>query len=31
LNEKQSQSLLNDCEELQKMLISAIKTTKSSE
>ena len=31
LNEKQSQSLLDDCEELQKMLISAIKTTKSSE
>lgn len=31
LNEKQSQSLLDDCEELQKMLISAIKKTKSSE
>ncbi len=31
LSEKQSQSLLDDCEELQKMLISAIKTTKSSE
>ncbi len=28
LNEKQSKSLLDDCEELQKMLISAIKTTK---
>ena len=28
LNEKQAQSLLEDCEELQKMLISAIKTTK---
>ena len=31
LNEKQSQSLLDDCEELQKMLVSAIKTTKASE
>ena len=31
LNEKQSQSLLDDCEELQKMLIAAIKTTKSTE
>lgn len=31
LSEKQSQSLLDDCEELQKMLISAIKTTKSTE
>ena len=31
LSEKQSQSLLDDCEELQKMLIAAIKTTKSSE
>ena len=31
LSEKQSQSLLDDCEELQKMLISAIKTTKSSD
>ena len=31
LSEKQSQSLLDDCEELQKMLISAINTTKSSE
>ena len=31
LSEKQSQSLIDDCEELQKMLISAIKTTKSSE
>ncbi len=31
LSEKQSQSLLDDCEELQKMLISAIKTSKSSE
>jgi four helix bundle protein len=31
LSEKQSQSLLDDCEELQKMLISAIKTTKSAE
>ncbi len=31
LSEKQAQSLLDDCEELQKMLISAIKTTKSKE
>ena len=31
LSEKQAQSLLDDCEELQKMLVSAIKTTKSSE
>lgn len=31
LNEKQSQSLLDDCEELQKMFISAIKTTKSTD
>lgn len=31
LSEKQSQSLLDDCEELQKMLISAIKTTKSTD
>ena len=31
LSEKQSQSLIDDCEELQKMLVSAIKTTKSSE
>lgn len=31
LSEKQAQSLLNDCEELQKMLISAIKTTKAAE
>ena len=28
LSEKQAQSLLNDCEELQKMLISSLKTTK---
>lgn len=31
LNEKQAKSLLDDCEELQKMLISAIKNTKSTE
>lgn len=31
ISEKQGKSLLDDCEELQKMLISAIKTTKSSE
>jgi len=31
LSEKQSKSLLDDCEELQKMLISAIKNTKSSD
>lgn len=30
LSEKHSSSLLTDCEELQKMLISAIKKTKSS-
>ena len=30
LNEKQAQSLLNDCEELQKMLIASLKSTKSS-
>ena len=28
LNEKQAQSLLDDCEELQKMLVSALKTTR---
>ena len=28
LNEKQAQSLLNDCEELQKMLIASLKSTK---
>ena len=28
ITEKQAESLLNDCEELQKMLISSIKTTK---
>lgn len=28
ISEKQSGSLLNDCEELQKMLISSLKTTK---
>ncbi len=28
LNEKQAQSLLDDCEELQKMLISSIKSTR---
>lgn len=28
LNERQAQSLLDDCEELQKMLISSLKTTK---
>lgn len=28
LSEKQAESLLNDCEELQRMLISAIKTSK---
>jgi len=31
INDKQFQSLIDDCEELQKILISAIKTTKSSE
>ena len=31
LNERQAQSLLTDCEELQKMLISSLKTTRSSE
>lgn len=31
LNEKQAKSLLDNCEELQKMLISAIKNTKSTE
>ena len=31
LNDKQAQSLLDDCEELQKMLISSIKSTKSAE
>ena len=31
LSEKQSQSLLDDCEELQKMLISSIKSTKTVE
>ncbi len=31
LNEKQVQSLLGDCEELQKMLISSIKSTKNIE
>lgn len=31
LSEKQSQSLLNDCEELQKMLISSIKSTRNVE
>lgn len=29
LSEKQAQSLLDDCEELQKMLISSLKTTRS--
>jgi four helix bundle protein len=28
LNEKQFQSLLNDCEEIQKILISTLKTTR---
>lgn len=28
LSEKQAQSLLDDCEELQKMLIAALKTTR---
>lgn len=31
LSETQARSLLDDCEELQKMLIAAIKTTRSSE
>lgn len=31
ITEKESKSLLADCEELQKMLISAIKTTRQSE
>ena len=31
LNEKQSQSLLNDCEELQKLLIASLKTAKKSD
>lgn len=31
ISDKQFQSLIQDCEELQKILISAIKTTKSSE
>ena len=31
INDKQFQSLISDCEELQKILISAIKTTKSTE
>lgn len=31
INDKQFQSLIQDCEELQKILISAIKTTKSTE
>jgi four helix bundle protein len=31
LSEKQSQSLLDDCEELQKMLISSLKTVEKSE
>lgn len=31
LSEKQAQSLLNDCEELQKLLISSLKTIKKSE
>lgn len=31
LNETQARSLLDGCEELQKMLIAAIKTTRSSE
>ena len=30
LSEKQAQSLLDDCEELQKMLISSLKTAKKS-
>ncbi len=31
LNEKQAQSLLNDCEELQKLLIASLKTAKKSD
>lgn len=31
LNDKQFESLISDCEELQKMLISSLKTTKKSE
>jgi four helix bundle protein len=31
LSEKQAQSLLDDCEELQKMLIASLKTAKKSE
>lgn len=31
LSEQQAKSLLNDCEELQKMLISSLKTTRSNE
>lgn len=31
LSEKQAQSLLADCEELQKMLISSLKTTRQTE
>jgi four helix bundle protein len=31
LSDKQAQSLLEDCEELQKMLISSIKSTRSAE
>ena len=31
LSEKQAQSLLDDCEELQKMLISSLKTAKKTE
>lgn len=31
LSEKQAQSLLNDCEELQKMLISSLKTSRKAE
>ena len=31
LNENQAESLLADCEELQKMLISSLKTTRQSE
>ncbi len=31
LSEKQSESLLKDCEELQKMLISSLKTTRATD
>ena len=31
LSDKQAQSLIDDCEELQKMLISSIKSTRSAE